>query len=144
MGGKKWQSYRRDARSSPGNAADVAERGFTQVKTHFPADIIQARTIKTFSLQEAKVGELVQPYFEAANPTLGIYAKPDGIQVRLIAKGNNAVQLLDVAEKGIKEKLTPYVWGTDNDTLEGIVGQVLSRNNLTLATMEQFLSLIHI
>ena len=109
-----------------------------RLKTHFPADIIQARTIKTFSLQEAKVGELVQPYFEAANPTIGIYAKPDGIQVRLFAKGNNAGQLLDVAEKGIKEKLTPYVWGTDNDTLEGIVGQVLSRNNLTLATMEQF------
>jgi nicotinamide-nucleotide amidase len=109
-----------------------------RLKTRFPADFIQARTIKTFSLQEAKVGELVQPYFEAANPTLGIYAKPDGIQVRLIAKGNDAVHLLDIAEKGIKEKLSPYVWGTDNDTLEGIIGQGLSYRGLTLATIEQF------
>jgi nicotinamide-nucleotide amidase len=109
-----------------------------RLKTRFPVDVIQARTIKTFSMQEARVGELVQPYFEAANPTLGIYAKPDGIQVRLIAKGSDAAHLLDITEKGIKEKLAPYVWGTDNDTLEGVVGQALSHRGLTLATMEQF------
>jgi nicotinamide-nucleotide amidase len=109
-----------------------------RLQKRFPSEVIQSRTIKTFSIQEAKVGELVQPYFKAANPTLGIYAKPDGIQVRLIAQGRNAAHLLDIAEQGIREKLAPYVWGIDNDTLEGIVGQVLSRRNLTLATMEQF------
>ncbi|MFY9814729.1 MAG: CinA family nicotinamide mononucleotide deamidase-related protein [Dehalococcoidales bacterium] len=109
-----------------------------RLKTRFPVDVIQARTIKTFSMQEAKVGELVQPYFETDNLTLGIYAKPDGIQLRLIAKGSNASHLLDVAEKGIKEKLAPYVWGTGEDTLEGVVGQALSHQGLTLATIEQF------
>ena len=109
-----------------------------RLKTRFPVDVIQARTIKTFSMQEAKVGELVQPYFETDNLTLGIYAKPDGIQLRLIAKGSNASHLLDVAEKGIKEKLAPYVWGTGEDTLEGVDGQALSHQGLTLATIEQF------
>ena len=109
-----------------------------RLKTRFPVETIQARTIKTFSIQEAKVGELVQPFFEAANPTLGIYAKPDGIQVRLIAKGRSAARLLDIAEKGIKEQLNPYVWGTDNDTLEGIIGRVLISCGMSLATMEQF------
>ena len=109
-----------------------------RLKTRFPVDVIQARTIKTFSMQEAKVGELAQPYFETDNLTLGIYAKPDGIQLRLIAKGSNASHLLDVAEKGIKEKLAPYVWGTGEDTLEGVVGQALSHQGLTLATIEQF------
>ena len=109
-----------------------------RLKTRFPVDVIQARTIKTFSMQEAKVGELAQPYFETDNLTLGIYAKPDGIQLRLIAKGSNASHLLDVAEKGIKEKLAPYVWGTGEDTLEGNDGQALSHQGLTLATIEQF------
>ena len=109
-----------------------------RLKTRFPVATILSRTIKTFSIQEAKVGELVQPFFEAANPTLGIYAKPDGIQVRLIAKGNKASQLLDIAEKGIKEKLAPYVWGTDNDTLEDIIGNVLGTRGMSLATAEQF------
>jgi len=109
-----------------------------RLKTRFPVAPILARTIKTFSLQEARVGELVQPFFEVANPTLGIYAKPDGIQVRLIAQGNNAAQLLDTAEKKIKDSLAPYVWGIDNDTLEGIIGQVLSNRGRSLATMEGF------
>jgi nicotinamide-nucleotide amidase len=109
-----------------------------RIKSRFPSEVIQARTIKTFSIQEAKVGELVQPFFEASNPTLGIYAKPDGIQVRLISKGSGAAHLLDVAEKGIKEKLAPYVWGLDNDTLEGIVAKALTARGLSLATIEQF------
>jgi nicotinamide-nucleotide amidase len=111
---------------------------FPRLKTRFPAATILSRTIKTFSIQEAKVGELVQPFFEAANPTLGIYAKPDGIQVRLISKGAKAGQLLDVAEKGIKDKLAPYVWGTDSDTLEDIIGNVLVTRGMSLATAEQF------
>ena len=111
---------------------------FPRLKTKFSEGVILSRTIKTFSLQEAKVGELVQPFFEVNNPTLGIYAKPDGIQVRLIAQGNNAAQLLDTAEKKIKASLAPFVWGTDDDTLEGIIGRVLSSRNMSLATMEGF------
>ena len=109
-----------------------------RLKARFPAEVIQARTIKTFSMQEAKVGELLQQFFEVTNPTLGIYAKPDGIQVRLIAQGNNAARLLYVAEKDIKTKLSPYVWGTDSDTLEGIVAKALNDRSLSLATIEQF------
>ena len=109
-----------------------------RLKTRFPIATILSRTIKTFSIQEAKVGELLQPYFEASNPTLGIYAKPDGIQVRLISKGTQAAQLLDIAEKGIKEKLAPYVWGIDSDTLENIIGNVLVTRGMTLATAEHF------
>ena len=109
-----------------------------RLKTRFTGGTILARTIKTFSIQEAKVGELVQEFFEVDNPVTGIYTKPDGIQVRLIAHGSNALQLLDAAEKKLKENLAPYVWGTDNDTLPGIIGQVLSSRGMSLATMEDF------
>ena len=109
-----------------------------RLKTRFTGEIILARTIKTFSLPEATVGELVQEFFEVDNPVTGIYAKPDGIQVRLIAHGNNARQLLDAAEKKIKASLAPYVWGTDDETLIGIIGQVLSSRGMSLATMECF------
>ena len=109
-----------------------------RLKTRFNGVTILTRTIKTFSIQEAKVGELVQEFFKVDNPITGIYAKPDGIQVRLIAHGNNARQLLDAAEKKIKKSLAPYVWGMDNDTLAGIIGQVLSSHGMSLATMEGF------
>ena len=111
---------------------------FPRFQKRFPGGTILARTIKTFSMQEARVAELIQPFFEVDNPTLGIYAKTDGIQVRLIAQGNKAAQLLDTAGKQIKEKLAPYVWGTDGDTLEGIIGRVLNSRGMSLATMEGY------
>jgi len=109
-----------------------------RLKTRFPSEQIFSRTIKTFSVQEAKVAELTMPFFETGNPTLGIYAKPDGIQVRLIAHGNNSLQLLDNAVRKLKEILAPNVWGTDDDTLEEMIGQVLTRQGMTLATIEDF------
>lgn len=109
-----------------------------RIKSRFSGEQIQSRTIKTFSMQEAKVAELIHPFFGLANPTLGIYAKPDGIQVRLIAHGNNAPQLLDEAEHKIKQLLAPYVWGTDSDTLSGIIGQILNQRGMSLATMEDY------
>ncbi|MDP2920177.1 MAG: CinA family nicotinamide mononucleotide deamidase-related protein [Dehalococcoidia bacterium] len=107
-----------------------------RLKTRFPTQPILARTIKTFFVPEATVAEICQPFFEAGNPAIGIYAKPDGIQVRLIAHGNNAADLLDTAEEKLKKLLAPYVWGKDDDTLDGLVGRWLVKHRLTLATME--------
>ena len=109
-----------------------------RLKTRFPGDTILSRIVKTFSISEARVGELCQEFFGIDNLITGIYAKPDGIQVRLIAHGINAAQLLDNAEKKLKDNLAPYVWGTENDTLAGIIGQVLSSRGMSLATMEGF------
>jgi len=107
-----------------------------RIKVRFPTKPILARTIKTFFVPEATVAQLVEPFFKFDNPTLGIYAKPDGIQVRLIAHGDNAKELLDDCEQKIRELLSPYVWGKDNDTLPGLVGQWLVKSKLTLATIE--------
>ena len=109
-----------------------------RLKNRFPGERIMIRTIKTFSMPEATVGELIMPFFKANNPSLGIYAKSDGIQVRLIAQGAGATGLLDTTEKKIKQLLTPYVWGTNDDTLEGIIGQELSKRGMSLATVEVF------
>lgn len=107
-----------------------------RLKTRFPGEEILSRTIKTFVIAEAKVSELVQPFFESNNPTLGIYSHPDGIHIRMIARGDNANQLLDTTEAQLEEILAPHVWGKDNDTLEGIICGWLNRRGLTLATME--------
>jgi len=109
-----------------------------RIRQRFPVKTILTRTIKTFLIQEAKVAELAQPFFKSDNPTLGIYAKPDGIQVRFVAAGDKAAQLLDEAEKKLTEKLSPYVWGKDNDKLENIIGQWLRQRQATLATGEIF------
>jgi nicotinamide-nucleotide amidase len=107
-----------------------------RLKTRFPMKPILSRTVKTFFVAEAIVAQLMEPFFNIENPTMGIYAKPDGIQVRLIAHGDDAKELLDNSEQKIRVLLSPYVWGKDDDILAGLVGQWLVTKKLTVATIE--------
>ena len=103
--------------------------------------IILSRTIKTSGLSEGAVGELVSQMFSIPNPTFGVYAKPDGIHLRLAAKAENrqrAEKMLADGEAGIREVLGEYIWGTDNDTLGVVAGRLLIEKKLTLAVLEDF------
>ena len=103
--------------------------------------IILSRTIKTSGLSEGAVGELVNPMFSAVNPTFGVYAKPDGIHLRLAAKAESrqeAEKILAEGEAGIRAVLGQYIWGTDDDTTGVVIGRLLVEKGLTLAAMEDF------
>jgi nicotinamide-nucleotide amidase len=102
--------------------------------------VLISRTIKTFALAEALVDELVAPLLSSPNPTLGIYARPDGIHLRLAAKApcrEEAEKMLAQAEARLRELLgEDHIWGVDDDTLESMIGELLTARGLTVATME--------
>ncbi len=103
------------------------------------AAVIVRRTIKTIGLNEAAVGELVSPLFSLANPTFGVYAKPDGIHLRLAAKAEDRTQaekLIAESEARIRAVLGDHIWGVDDDTIETVVGHLLIKKGLSLACME--------
>jgi nicotinamide-nucleotide amidase len=103
--------------------------------------IILSRTLKTWGLPEASVDELVSPFLKSTNPTLALYAKPDGINLRITAKApaqSEAAAMLSAREKDIRKILEKYIWGADSDTLEGIVGKLLRDRKLTIAVAETF------
>jgi len=124
----------------PGPPEELQQMWQNEVKprllARFPGRAILTRTIKTFGLPEARVAEMVAPFFDATNPSLGIYAKSDGIHLRLIARGENAESVLQTAEKQLEEILTHHMWGRDGDSLEEIICGLLKDSSLTLATME--------
>ncbi len=107
-----------------------------RIQSRFPGEPILARTVKTYGIAEAKVSEMVQSFFESANPLPGIYSKPDGIHIRLIAHGSEAGRMLDAAESELTETFAATVWGRDEDTLPGVLCRWLNDGNLTLATIE--------
>ncbi len=107
-----------------------------RIKERFPIEAILSRTVKTYALPEARVAEMVMPFFNSTNPSLGIYAKADGIHLRLIAHGDKAEQLLITAAEKLEEILAANVWGKDEDSLTGIIGGRLNKKGLTLATVE--------
>jgi len=110
-----------------------------RLRARISGDVVLLRTLKCFGLSEAEVGEKAGAVFAMGNPTLGVYAKLDGIHLRLIARASDhkkATGLIAEAEDRLRSALTDLIWGTDSDTLESAVGQLLSTQHLTLATME--------
>ncbi len=105
------------------------------------ASIILSKTFKTLGLSEAAVGELVSPFSSSANPTLGVYAKADGIHLRLTAKAksqNQAKKMIADREVSVRALLGKHIWGTDNDRLEAEIGKLLTEKGLSLAVMEDY------
>ena len=128
----------------PGPPVELQQMWTDEIRPRLEKDataIILSRTLKTSGLSEAAVGELVSPLLSKSNPTLGIYARADGIHLRLAAKAENqkqAKKTIAMAEVGIRELLTEHIWGADNDTLEEMVGHLAITKNLTLAVIEDY------
>ena len=101
--------------------------------------VLVTRTLKTMGIGEGHVDELVSPLLKSTNPSIGVYARPDGVQLRIAAKASSreeAQRLMQPLEEEMRRILGDAVWGVDDDTLESAVGDLLQRNHLTLATME--------
>jgi nicotinamide-nucleotide amidase len=105
--------------------------------------VILSRTLKTFGMPEGSVDEELSPLLKSTNPTLAIYAKPDGIHLRITAKADSeedARQLIADHERAVRDIVDKYLWGVDDDDLAGMVAKMLIDKGLTLAVMEKFTS----
>ena len=101
--------------------------------------VIITRNIKTNGLSEALVDELISPWLGKENPYLGIYAKPDGIHLRIISRAttpDEAWAMVRPVEAGVVEAMGTHVWGFDEETPERVVGELLAAQQKTLAVME--------
>jgi nicotinamide-nucleotide amidase len=102
-------------------------------------EVIISRIIKTAGIPEAKLDEMVSPLLSSTNPTLALYAKIDGIQLRLTAKSPKraeAEKMIAQAEARLKDILGQAIWGFDEDALEVLTGNMLRERKLSLVTME--------
>jgi nicotinamide-nucleotide amidase len=104
-----------------------------------PGAVLVVRTLKTTGLGEGTVDEMVSPLLKSSNPSIGVYARADGVQLRIAAKAasaDEARRLIEPVEQEARRILGSAVWGADDDTLAGAVGALLRQHGLTLATME--------
>jgi nicotinamide-nucleotide amidase len=101
--------------------------------------VLVTRILKTAGLGEGHVDELLSPLLKSANPTIGVYAKQDGVHLRIGAKAESsdvAQDLITPLENEIRALLGSAVWGADDDTLATAVGALLTEQGLMLGTME--------
>jgi nicotinamide-nucleotide amidase len=101
--------------------------------------VLIKRTLKTAGLGESNVDEMLSHLLKGNNPSIGLYARADGVHVRMGAKAATAEEaraLIAPVEAQIRAILKPHVWGADDDTFESVVGETLAQRGLTLAAME--------
>ncbi len=126
----------------PGPPAEMTHMWETQIEPELEkrADsVLVSRTLKTLGLGEGTVDERLSPILNGANPSLGIYARRDGVHARITAKArtrDEALRLIEPVEAEARRLLGPVVWGINDDTLAEGVGNMLRERGLTLALME--------
>jgi nicotinamide-nucleotide amidase len=127
----------------PGPPAEMSRMWDVEVEPRLRAlstgTVIVSRTVKSVGIGEGQVDEMVSPLLKSTNPSIGVYAKPDGIHLRITAKAatsDECWRLITPVEAAVREILGSAVWGVDDDTLEAATLAMLAERGLTLATME--------
>ncbi|MEX2246678.1 MAG: competence/damage-inducible protein A [Dehalococcoidia bacterium] len=104
-----------------------------------PGSVLVTRTLKTAGIGEGTVDEMVSPLLKSQNPSIGIYARADGVHLRLAAKApaeEDAWRLIRPLEQEVRAVVGAAIWGADDDTFESVVGDMMRERHVTLATME--------
>ncbi len=101
--------------------------------------VVATRVLKTTGITEGGIDEMVASLLSVQNPYLGIYAKSDGIHLRLIARAPDeeaAHALIAPVEERLREILGGAVWGTDDETPAARVGALLRDEGRTLGIID--------
>lgn len=112
-----------------------------RLKTHERTGeaIIVSRTVKLLGIGESLAEDKIRHLLASTNPTIGTYAKQDGIHLRLTSKAATealARAAITPMEKTLRDILGSYIYGYDADTPPTVVGDLLIAQGKTLAIME--------
>ncbi|MSQ24982.1 MAG: competence/damage-inducible protein A [Dehalococcoidia bacterium] len=127
----------------PGPPREIRHMWETQVKPRLRqragGAVLVSRVLKITGISEGAVDVMCGEHLRGTNPTIGVYAKPDGIHVRLAAKATDdasARLLIAPVETYLRGQFCDHLWGTDEESLAAGVGRLLTERHLTLAAME--------
>lgn len=105
-------------------------------------EVIVSRVLKLFGIGESMVDERIKDLIEqGANPTIGLLAHTQigEIHIRLTAKARERreAQALNASlEAKIRERLEDFIFGTDEETYEGVLANLLEKSGLKLGIVE--------
>lgn len=105
----------------------------------YSAGTIWSRELRHFGIGESALAEKFAHLLELSNPTVAPYAGRGECRLRVTAKAQTAEQAKSLATPVIDEILKgsgKLCYGFDNDTLESVVGSLLTKHGSTLAVSE--------
>ncbi|QGG46919.1 competence/damage-inducible protein A [Heliorestis convoluta] len=113
---------------------------YLTMKTEIDPGLLHSRVLKVVGPGESVVEEKLRDLLlQQSNPTIALLAKQRGLHIRLTARAKTKVDaeaLIKVTEAKIVKRLHPYIYGFDQETLSGVVGQCLLQRGKKLALAE--------
>jgi len=105
-----------------------------------PKEFTKHRLLKACGVSASEIMEAVGDLSKAgANPSLGLWTGLGEVGVRITASApdfKSAQEIIEGIESRVLERLGDYVYGTDSQTLEEVVGYLLDMRRLTIAAAE--------
>jgi len=111
------------------------------IKEKLNPGVVIHRTILTQGLGESFLAEIIKDWQDSLHEEISLAYLPSAgmVKMRLTVKGRDEKFLNELIEDAVA-KLLPqiekYVYGTENDTLESVVGALLKNDNATLSSAE--------
>lgn len=125
----------------PGPPREMKRMWAEQVlpRLELPQSGFYFKTFRTVGIGESHLAERLGALAQQNNPSIGTYARRDGVHVRVAASAATLEQAQEIAqssEQAVQQKLQGFIFGTDEQTLpEVILGKLKSSKN-TLAVLE--------
>ena len=102
--------------------------------------LAQERLIRTTGLLESEIAERIEQLARRLARTDVVYLpSATGVDLKVIGRGQTSLEAATTAEKSqqkIAAKLEPYVYARGDESLEKVVGYLLSMGNSTLSVAE--------
>ncbi|MEI7474130.1 MAG: competence/damage-inducible protein A [bacterium] len=126
----------------PGVPYEMKDMWETQSEQFFKnkaTNITIVKDLKFIGIPEAKLAEKVKDILQQENPTVAPYVSAGEVTLRIKSKAiyeSEAQLLLNQTEEKILNKANEFYYGFNDNSLEEIIGNLLSKNNLTLSIAE--------
>jgi nicotinamide-nucleotide amidase len=99
-----------------------------------------SRTIRVTGIAESKVAEILDDLFrDSTNPTVAYLASSGEVKIRLTAKASRRSEgeaLIEPVAAEVAARLAEYVFTTNDEELEQVVGRMMKASGLTVACGE--------
>lgn len=106
-------------------------------------EIIKVRIIHCSGLGEGSIDEKIADLETLSNPTVGLAAHTGVVDIRIAAKAKSeteADEMIAQVEAQVHERLGKVVFGADDDRLENVVLDMLTKRGWTLTAIESGLN----
>lgn len=108
--------------------------------THYhPGVVILSHTLHTAGIGESQIDDLIGDLEGMENPTVGLAAHSGQVDIRITAKASSpesAEALIQPVSQQLHERLGDWIYGMDDESLEGVAMRRLAEKGWKLAVVE--------